>query len=271
MDEARLRKLIAGNYFITHLEVHERLDSTNSRALELAVEGAAEGAVVVADYQSAGRGRRGRSWIAPAGSSLLFTVLLRPGPELSAGPATFAVGVAACEVVRNLGCAAGLKWPNDLVVEDRKLAGMLTEVVPRPPGFGRGWRADQPAPVWPALAVGFGLNVDMDVAELPEEVAEQATSLGALDVRVEREALLADILAELGEVYRAAMLPGGGHALMDSYRARSATIGRRVRVETNERVVEGLAEAVDEEGALVMRDGEGKSHRFISADVVHLR
>jgi BirA family transcriptional regulator, biotin operon repressor / biotin---[acetyl-CoA-carboxylase] ligase len=216
----------------------ERIDSTNRYLLDCAGAGADEGTVAVADEQTAGRGRLGRTWVAPAGSALLVSVLLRPRlPAERTHLVTLAAGLAALEAVGELSeLQAGLKWPNDVVVDDRKLAGILAE------GDGAG-----------AVIVGMGCNVRPDV--LPAELAAIATA-----VPVDRKELLVAWLraydarlAALDSVVAAAI-------------ARSATLGRRVRVELANETFEGTATSLTDEGFLVV-DG-----RVVSAgDVVHLR
>jgi BirA family biotin operon repressor/biotin-[acetyl-CoA-carboxylase] ligase len=216
----------------------ERIDSTNHYLLQCASGGAGEGVVAVADEQTAGRGRLGRTWIAPARSALLVSVLLRPKLPLERRHlVTLAAGLAALDAVAALSAVpAGLKWPNDVVVDDRKLAGILAEA----DGTG-------------AVIVGMGCNVRPDV--LPVELAEIATA-----VAVDREELL-------GEWLRAydARLDALDGVVADAT-SRSATLGRRVRVELAHETFEGTATSLTDEGFLVV-DG-----RIVSAgDVVHLR
>jgi len=216
----------------------ETIDSTNRYLLACAAEGAREGVVAVADEQSAGRGRLGRSWVAPPGSALLVSVLLRPAlPVERTHLVTLAAGLAALEAVAALSSVrAGLKWPNDVVVDDRKLAGILAEA----DGGG-------------AVVVGMGCNVRPDA--LPPELAEIATAV-ALDRTELLVAWLQAYDARLSDL----------DAVVAEASARSATIGRRVRVELAGETFEGTATALTAEGFLVV-DG-----RVVSAgDVVHLR
>jgi BirA family biotin operon repressor/biotin-[acetyl-CoA-carboxylase] ligase len=221
------------------------LDSTNQRALDAARNGAADGLVVVADAQTAGRGRLGRTWQAPPGSSLLVSVLLRPAD--APGRTVMAAGVALAEAVERVaGIEAGLKWPNDLVVEDRKLAGLLAE-------------ADGDA-----LVVGAGCNVNWD--SFPAELETTATACNLEAGRpVDRDALLDAFL----DRFAAAL--ASGDALVDAYRDRLATIGRAVRVEhLRDGVVVGTAVGVTDDGALIVRDDTGTEHTVVAADVHHL-
>ncbi|HEV7524164.1 MAG TPA: biotin--[acetyl-CoA-carboxylase] ligase [Acidimicrobiia bacterium] len=219
----------------------EVVDSTNRYLLQCASEGAPEGVVAVADEQTAGRGRLGRTWVAPAGSALLVSVLLRPAlPVERTHLVTLAAGLAALDAIDRLDAGStarpGLKWPNDVVVDDRKLAGVLAEA----DGVG-------------AVVVGMGCNVRPDA--LPPDLVDIATA-----VPVDREQLLVAWL----RAYDARLSALDG-VVADAI-AQSATLGRRVRVELARETFEGTATALTDEGFLVV-DG-----RVVSAgDVVHLR
>jgi BirA family transcriptional regulator, biotin operon repressor / biotin---[acetyl-CoA-carboxylase] ligase len=216
----------------------ERIDSTNRYLLQCASEGSSEGVVAIADEQTAGRGRLGRAWVAPAGSALLVSVLLRPAlPVERTHLVALAAGLAALDAIDALtSVRAGLKWPNDVVVDDRKLAGILAEA----DGAG-------------AVVVGMGCNVQP--AALPAELCDIATA-----VAVDRARLLVEWLRAYDA--RLAALDG---VVADAI-ARSATLGRRVRVELATETFEGTASALTGEGFLVVDD------RVVSAgDVVHLR
>jgi BirA family transcriptional regulator, biotin operon repressor / biotin---[acetyl-CoA-carboxylase] ligase len=231
------------------VEWFARLDSTNRHALDAARAGAADGLVVVADEQTAGRGRLGRAWESPPGSSLLVTVLLRRDRGVAdPNRAVMAAGVALATAVDDVaGVAAGLKWPNDLVVADRKLAGLLAE-------------ADGDA-----LVVGAGCNVNWDA--FPEGLADSATACNLESGHlVDRDALLDAFL----DAFTSAL--AAGDAVVDDYRARLATLGRTVRVHPlrGDDVV-GTAIGVTDGGALVVRDDSGAEHTVTAADVLHLR
>jgi BirA family biotin operon repressor/biotin-[acetyl-CoA-carboxylase] ligase len=247
--------------------------STNSDAMELARDGAAEGAVVVADHQHAGRGRQGRSWMAPPGASLLVSVLLRP-PAAVAGVLGMAAGLAMADaVVSETGGVVdpALKWPNDLLVGDRKLAGILAEADwPAGVTASGGWR--QPgAGERLAVVVGVGINVNWP-ADLPDDLAGTAVALNHLVGRdVDRADLLAAYLRHLESHYAGLLAQGTPADLLDTWRARSATLGRAVRVDLGDDDVEGTAVDVDAEGHLVVESLDGTRRTFAAGDVVHLR
>jgi BirA family biotin operon repressor/biotin-[acetyl-CoA-carboxylase] ligase len=243
LDTGARRALAATRFAdVTWLpEVTSTNDEVAARARGGAPNGVVEGVVVVADAQSAGRGRRGRTWEAPAGSSLLVSVLLRPpAPHLG----LMAAGLAARDACRTAtGVDASLKWPNDLVVDGHgKLAGILAE---RAPDGG--------------VVVGLGINVDWATASLPDG----ATSLALVGgTGVDRAGLLVAYLVALEDRCRRAP-----DTLMAAYRAACSTIGRQVRVALPDGTsLAGRASDVDDDGRLVI-DGRPVG----AGDVVHVR
>lgn len=205
------------------------IDSTNRYLLDEARTGAPEGLVAVADHQTAGRGRLGRTWEAPPGSALLCSVLLRP--DLPVERLHLAVAVVALAARDALGGRPALKWPNDLLLEDRKLAGVLAE-------------ADLPA-----VVVGIGINLTW--------APPGAAHLGD---DADREAVLSALLSSLAGLY------GDWSVVAERYAAECSTVGRRVRVELADETFEGVASAVTPEGHLVV---DGRT--VTAGDVVHLR
>ncbi len=253
--------------------------STNADVLELARQGEAEGIVVVADHQTAGRGRRGRTWEAPPEASLMFTVLLRP-PAAVAGLVTMAVALSGAEAIEELtGCRAGLKWPNDLVwpgdgsAPDRKLAGILAEADwPAGSEVAGGW-SPPPPDSRVAVGVGMGINVDWQ-GPMPGELAETAVALDELTAGAppDRRVLLDALLARLEVAYTDLRADEGGAArLRAAWEARSATIGRQVRVDLGTDDVVGTAAGITDDGHLVVETLEGHRRVLAVGDVVHLR
>jgi BirA family biotin operon repressor/biotin-[acetyl-CoA-carboxylase] ligase len=260
----RARTALDGTRFADVRWVHET-GSTNADLAALAgADTSLADVVLVADHQTAGRGRLGRTWEAPAGSSLLCSTLLRPElPVEHLHLVTIAVAIAASDACdATAGVRPGLKWPNDLLVTgadgvDRKLAGILAESVV---SAGR----------VQALVVGMGLNVNWPV-ELPSDLAHIATSLNhAAGHDVDREELLVAHLRAL-ELQLGALRTAAGRAeLLGRYRTLSATLGRDVRVETAAGSVTGAAADVTDEGHLVL-DVAGERVTVAAGDVVHLR
>jgi BirA family biotin operon repressor/biotin-[acetyl-CoA-carboxylase] ligase len=228
-----------------HPRIHlRRTDSTNERARELAIAGAPHGALVTADEQTSGRGRQGRSWLAPGGSALLCSLVLRDPPELL----SLVAGVAACEAI---GERARVKWPNDVVLEQAdgrlaptlaKLAGILVEGRPQ-----QGW-----------AVLGIGINVAVHIEDLPEDVRAGAASLNRTPGAI--EPLLAELVAALA---RRIVQPQ--EQVLDAWRARDALLGRVVSWAGGE----GRAEGIDDRGRLLVGLGGG-AVTALDAGEVHL-
>lgn len=217
-----------------HLHLRET-DSTNARARALAQAGAPHGLLVTASAQTAGRGRQGRVWSAPPGRALLLSVLLRDPPDLL--PL-----IAAVAVARTVGPKARIKWPNDVHLDGRKVAGILAEGRPQ-----EGW-----------AVVGIGLNVAIDVADLPPELHETATTMGREphEVPAVRDILLAELERAL------ALTPT---ALLDAWRERDALTGREIAWNGGT----GVARGIDGAGRLVV-ELPGGGHTELDAGEVHL-
>jgi BirA family transcriptional regulator, biotin operon repressor / biotin---[acetyl-CoA-carboxylase] ligase len=257
LDQQRLERELAG--IAGPVRYLNETGSTNSDALDWAAEGAPEGALVVAEYQTAGRGRWGRSWESARGSALLFSLILRPGPE-AMGLLTTLAGVACAAGIRGVtGLEAGLKWPNDVILRGRKVAGILVET-----------RVAGSAVT--GAVVGVGVNVSSRAEDFPPDVGETATSVGAeVDAAgrgepPERVALLAAILRQLDQRYRT----WAPHRLLEEATALSVIFGRRVRVRGPQGdVMEGVARRLTTTGALELEAGgtlavveSGEVHRL---------
>lgn len=236
---------------VWRVEHFAQVDSTNTWLAERARGGADEGLVALADYQSSGRGRLGRTWEASPGGSLLCSVLLRPDldpSQMQLAVAAVALSLRAA-IVRLSGVRPRLKWPNDLLIEDRKLAGVLAEIVQSERGR--------------AVVVGFGVNLTSHPTQSAINLRE------ASGVTIDPRGLL-DIVLEEIEPRRAQLESADGRgALLGEYRGALATLGRTVSVDMGERVHVGLAERVDDAGRLVVRTN-GVEMTFDTGDVVHV-
>lgn len=250
------------------------IDSTNRYLIEEARHGAPEGVVAVADHQTAGRGRLGRTWVAPPGASLLASILLRPPLALEElHLASVAVSLSAAEAcTARTRVTPELKWPNDLLVEGRKLAGILAEaVLPRasyPSCTGPAERT--PDSDRPAVVVGIGLNVNWP-EELPAELSETAVALNHLTGRpVDRIRLLVALLRGLEERRALMDTPEGRRQLASEYRRRCATIGHQVRVQLTDETLTGTATDITDQGHLIVETAVCL-REVTAGDVVHLR
>jgi BirA family biotin operon repressor/biotin-[acetyl-CoA-carboxylase] ligase len=230
------------------VEYHDVLASTQTRARELAAEGASR-AVVVANEQSAGQGTRGRVWVAPRGTSLLASWIVRPAPV---APALFAA-LAGVAVARALGALTGadarLEWPNDVHVDGRKVAGALAHATSDGDGG--------------VLVLGIGINVHQQPGDFPKELSARAISLVMAGHSVDRLALLARLTRELDRLEE----PSERSAALEEWRGRSTFLGKTVEVRAGERApYRGVAAAIDDDGALLVRTSSG-TERVVAGEV----
>ena len=223
------------------VEYHAAIGSTNDRARAALAEPDGEGRAIVADLQTSGRGRRGRTWLSPAGLNLMVSVALRPHLDASrAGLLGIAAALAARDACQALtpGASFGVRWPNDVVTDqDLKVAGLLLET-----SLSAGELAD--------AVVGIGINVNWRRRDMPSDIGGRATSLADLaGAEVDRVALLGELLLRLDQEVEA--LESGGSPV-GRYREASSLDGRRVTVDLGETQVEGIAAGVTDEGALLL-------------------
>ncbi|HVV77915.1 MAG TPA: biotin--[acetyl-CoA-carboxylase] ligase [Mycobacteriales bacterium] len=253
LSAARLQRALVGDLW-RQVEVVERADSTNADLAAKARAGAAEGLVLVAEQQTAGRGRLDRRWESPPRAGLTFSVLLRPSldaAQLSLLP--LIAGLATVEAVSTVGrVEATLKWPNDVLVEGRKLGGLLVELAGG------------------AAVVGIGLNVSTRDDELPVETATSLLLAGGV---TDREPLLKEVLRALARRYAEWRWSGDPASVLPAYRERCETIGADVELELpGGEVVRGIAMDVDDTGRLLVRDEKtGESQAWLVGDVTHAR
>lgn len=222
--------------------------STNSHALELARQGAAEGTLVTTDDQTAGRGRVGRPWKSLPGQQLALSLVLRP--SFTANFLMMASALAVADAIASVApLRPDLKWPNDILVGGRKICGILIET-------SEG-----------VVVLGIGVNVNGSLASDPELAARAATLAEAAGRAVSREALLAAIVRQLDAVYFTLADAAGRAAVREAWRARLATLGRPATVTQHDQTLTGLAEDVDADGALLLRTDDGALRTITWGDV----
>lgn len=236
----------------------DSLPSTSELAFRLAGEGAEHGELVVAEQQTAGRGRRGRSWASPPGKNLYASLVLRPElPPQRAPELTLLAAVAVAEALRGEGVEASIKWPNDLQVGGRKIAGLLTELSAE---------ADRVH----FVVLGIGVNLNAGPSDFPPDVAELATSvMRVLGRRVNRAAFVARLMKVLEQWLDTHEQEGFG-PVRARWRALSSTLGLEVLVKAERRELRGVAEDIDLDGALLLRTGDGLE-RVLAGDVEQVR
>lgn len=254
--EDELKELLTGKIIGINLVYRETVSSTNELAKQLAQSGAVEGTVVIAEEQTAGKGRRGRTWYSPAGRGLWFTVILRPSiSPVDAAKTTLLSAVAVCRTIREMtGIRAGIKWPNDILIDDRKVAGILTEM-----------NAEIDAVNY--LVIGIGVNFNLNPQAIPEEITEIATSVfSSTTGAVSRAKLLAGMLNNLDDLY-GQFLSGKFAEILTAWKDMSVTLDNWVIVESLDFSEEGRAVDVDEDGALLILKEDGTVQRILAGDV----
>lgn len=238
------------------IRVFQETTSTNDVADKLGRDGVKEGMVVFAESQTKGRGRLGRQWLSAPGKGLWLSVLLRPA--LSPQAATQITVASATALARALSQAGGIqaeiKWPNDIMINGRKLCGILTEMSAELDKINY-------------IVLGIGVNVNFAPADFPLDLRKTATSL-AIEAgrRLPRAEVAAAILRELDHDY-ARIRAGDFEELADEWEARCTTIGRNVEITAGNKTVHGRAESLDPEGALLVRTEHGHLERIIGGDV----
>ena len=236
------------------------VDSTNSTAYQLALDGAKEGEVVIGESQEKGRGRLGRQWVSPPFLNLYLSVVLRPKiPPHQASLITFMAAVAAAETIeRHSGLTPSIKWPNDLLLREKKVAGLLNEIHSETDRIH-------------FIILGIGVNLNMDAKEFPKDIRTQATSLKAEKGQpVSRKAFAALLLEELERWYEI-FLKEGGTPVLKAWRDRAQIQGKEVRVTSFDEVLIGRAVDVDSDGALILETRGGERKRIVAGDVEYKR
>ena len=234
----------------------DSIDSTNTRARELARQGAPHGTVLIADHQTGGRGRRGRSFHSPAGSGIYMSVILRPHctPQ-QIMHLTCAAAVAMCDAVASaVGFRPGIKWTNDLVCGKRKIAGVLTEL-----GFDNRGNVD-------FAVIGIGINCCQQEADFPEDIRSIAGSLTSISGQSIDRAVVA--AAMMDALYRmdTELLTGKAH-ILNRYRKDCITLGKEISLVRGEEIRHGTALDIDDAGALIVRFPDGTAEAVNSGEV----
>jgi len=251
-----IRSRLTGRIIGRRLRVVAEIGSTNDAVMAAGHAGEPEGLAILADRQTSGRGRRGRSWASLPGVGIWTSILLRPPVSpLQAPLLTLMAGLATAEAIASVARVEPLlKWPNDLLLDGRKVVGILTEMTTTGQRIGH-------------VAVGIGINVHQRREDFPESVRETATSIDlAAGCRVDRGEVAATLYDSLDRWY-AAVCGDGTSMILQAARARTATLGKPVMVDTGEEKWQGTAVDLDEDGALLVVDARGAIQRVLAADV----
>jgi len=228
--------------------------STNTLAMEMAADGAPEGTLVIAETQTGGKGRLGRKWISPKGN-LYLSVVLRPNIPIHKAPLITLTGaVAVASAIRTTcGLKAGIKWPNDILLSDKKVSGLLTEMSAEQDRIRH-------------IVLGIGIDVNMEMGELPPEVRSLTTTLAAeAGAKINRTALLQQILRDLDRWYQKFL--DNDAEVLEEWKKLNTTVGNRITVSGAREALEGLAQGVDRDGRLVVRLDDGTIRTVAAGDV----
>lgn len=239
---------------------YRTIPSTNATCVELAHKGSKEGTVIIADEQTGGKGRLGRTWISPLGKNLYMSILVRP--PISPREATILTlmsGVACCIALRKLLLIpVHLKWPNDLLVNEKKIGGILCEI-----------SADMDKIAF--AVIGIGININVDIEDFPEEVRQIATSVKReIGSQFSRTDIVIEVIKELNRWYEV-FLRDGKKDILAEWRDCSSTLGRKVKVTIGNSVLIGIAESIDQEGLLILKLPDGSFTKVDAGDVTMLR
>jgi BirA family biotin operon repressor/biotin-[acetyl-CoA-carboxylase] ligase len=232
------------------------LDSTNSKAYQLALDGAEEGEVVVAESQEKGRGRLGRQWFSPPFLNLYLSVILRPKiPPHQASLITLMAAIATADAIQKFsGFLPLIKWPNDILLRNRKVAGLLNEINSEMDRIH-------------FVILGIGINLNMDEKMFSKEIRTVATSLKReMRQTISRKAFLQSLLQELEKWYTIFMKQGSAF-ILKAWRDRAHLKGRRVKVTSFGETLSGIAVDVDSDGALILETANGKRKRVVAGDI----
>lgn len=258
--DQEIRELTRTKTVARHFLYFEETTSTSDVAREEGERGAPHGTAVVARRQTAGRGRRGRSWLTLAGDNLQVSIVLRPTlPPERLQEISIVAGVALAEALERVGVPAELKWPNDVEVDGRKIAGILCELATDAHGTPR------------FVVLGVGVNVTAPAESFPEELKSRATSVAAATGKAASVAAVAAAFFEELEEWLVLHGSLGFEAVLDSWRARSSTLNAEIHALVEGQVIAGVAEDLDATGALLVRDAQARLHRIVAGEVTTVR
>lgn len=256
LDELSLLAKLKTSKLGHQLRIIARTESTQNDAAVWALEGAEDGAVIIAEEQTGGRGRQGKSFHSPAGKGIWMSLILRPQIPLQFTPQlTLLSAVALCRAMKRMSeVDLGIKWPNDILYEDKKVCGILTES-----------SAEDERLVH--VIAGVGISVNLEEHDYPEELRSKVTSLKiASGKEIDRASLVAECLFELEQLYKL-YVEQGFAPIRTLWEAQSVTIGRSLSVTTPNGIVSGVAQGLDDSGALIVLGEDGCYRKIFSGDI----
>lgn len=254
----KLKKELNTNYIGNEIHYFREVDSTNEVAKKLAREGAPEGTIVIAESQSRGKGRRGKKWISPLGGAWM-SIILRPDTlPINAPQLTFTAGVAAAQTIKDeYSLDVGIKWPNDILIENKKVCGILTEISTEKDAIDY-------------VITGIGIDANIDINLLPSDLRDTTTSIKSeLDHDISRMILVQKFLGNFENMYDE-FNKGNFQNILRKWRRFSKTIGSKVEIKKGTEIVKGEAVGVNSEGALILELKDGTLRKIISGECRHI-
>ena len=254
----KLKDKLNTRYIGKEIHYFREVDSTNEVAKKLAREGAPEGTVIIAESQSRGKGRRGKKWISPLGGAWL-SIILRPNTlPINAPQLTFIAGIAAAQTIKDeYGLDAGIKWPNDVLIDNKKVCGVLTEI-------------STEIDTIDYIVTGIGIDANIDVNLLPPELRDTTTSIKSeLDHDISRMILVQKFLGNFETMYDE-FNKGNFQEILRKWRQLSKTIGRQVEIRKGTEFIRGEAVGVNSKGALILELEDGTLQKIISGECRHI-
>ncbi len=258
LTPSEIKSLLTTKWMGKAIHYFHSIDSTNSKAYQLALQGAEEGEVVIAELQVKGRGRLGRRWFSPSFLNLYLSVILRPQiPPHQASLITLMAAVATANAIQKYsGLLPRIKWPNDILLKDRKVAGLLNEIHSEMDRIH-------------FVILGIGVNLNMDGKMFSKEIRGVATSLKMeMGQTITRKVFLQTLLEELERWY-AIFLKEGGAPVLKAWRDRAKIKGKQVKVTSFGETLSGVAVDVDSDGALILETKDGKRKRVVAGDIIY--
>ncbi len=252
-----IKNCLATRFIGANIYLFDAIDSTNSHAHKLAKEGVQNGTVVLSESQSKGKGRLGRTWFSPSGANIYLSVIIKPQmPSTQITLLTFAAAIAVAKAIRGIaGLDADIKWPNDILIKGKKVAGILSEM-------------DAKSDTIRFVVIGIGINVNLDKKDIPSELMDKATSIKIeSNSAIDRMNLICRVLENLEKWYNL-FERNGANDIIKEWKSLAITIGRDVKVQSGNSFIEGRAVDIDENGALLIKDRNGVIQKVLSGDVI---
>lgn len=262
IDIFEIKKELKGLFIGKNLYYEEKVDSTNILARDLASKGVKNGSVVIADYQQKGRGRSGKLWASPCGCNIYISIILRPkfNPETAQGMTILAAVSVADAIVEITSLQPQIKWPNDILINSKKVSGILTEM------------STQNMTI-EYIVVGIGINVNVPKEGLDTDIKDIATSLmieskikNSSDSLINRNKLIASILNKFDKYYEM-FLSTGLSAVLEQYQKYFGMMGKKIEINTKGKIVEGQVVGIDSKGALLLKTGENGLDKIVSGEI----